>query len=110
MVDFESTAVSLSPDVAIRITLVRDGTGHVSLYINRVLAPADRLSTQSPPTAPTGTFEFDDTTNVAAVANLGVAFFIDDSTTGQSEAGPGSVRRITIYDVALTAAQVAVLP
>lgn len=85
--------------------MTRDAAAHVVLYVNGQIARGARSAGAEPPTTPPGPFQLDDTIPVADALGAKVAFFIDDAVTG-SEAGAGWVRRIRIYDVALTAAQV----
>lgn len=77
-----------------KVTLTRDGAGAVVGYVNRAsaIAFAD----------PGLVAEF---THQGRVAN----FVIDDNPTSQGEAGAGIVRAVEVWDVALTAAQVAAL-
>src|SRR5262249_24773222 len=74
------------------VTLTRDGAGMIAGYVNKVqqFAFTDALSV--------GTFDATST-----LTNL----FVDDHVTSANEAGTGTVRRIQIYGVALTSAEVA---
>lgn len=110
LADFETSTATITPNVTLRMTLTRDAATHVAGYLDRVGAPSARSAAPDIPTAPTGPFEYDDSMGVAVVQGTSVTFFVDDTPTGQGEAAPGTVRRIAIYDVALTAAQVAALP
>lgn len=76
------------------VTLTRASDGVVTGYVDRVH--------QFEFTDPGAISEF---THAGRVAN----FAIDDNGTGQLEAGAGIIRQITIWDVALTAVQVAAL-
>ncbi|HUS33344.1 MAG TPA: hypothetical protein VMZ53_32800 [Kofleriaceae bacterium] len=107
--DFVSGAPNLVADQRLRVTLTRDASAHVVGYLDRAPIAADRLTSAAPPASPSGTFDFDDTTHQAQLAGATAAFFIDDSGTTMGEASPGTVRRIAIWDVALTPAQVATL-
>ena len=72
---------------------------------------AARSTSAAPPGAvPATPFAFTDSGGVAALTGTTATFFIDDTATAGGEAPTGSVRRIRIYDVALTAAQVAAMP
>jgi hypothetical protein len=108
--DFLCGAATITPSLLVRVTLTRDATGHVVGYLGRAPIAADRGAGATPPSAPTGMFAFDDTSPVAVLKGTRATFFIDDAVTFPTEAAPGTVRRIAIYDVALTAAQVAALP
>lgn len=94
---------AFSPNVNARVVFSRDGaSGQVLGYVNAVQ--------QLPrPTDPS----FLDTSSLAvfdATTSSIIRFFEDDNVTGRSEASAGVVDYIRIYDVALTAAQVAALP
>lgn len=105
--DFLTTPASFIPNATTRVTLVRDGTGHVVGYIDGVRSAATRAGVPEPPTAtPATAFEFDDPTRVAALTGTVATFFVDDAETND-EAASGSVREIVIYDIALTAEQIA---
>jgi hypothetical protein len=107
---FMSSAPIIGATQRLRVTLTRDATRHVVGYLDRAPVAADPGGNAAPPASPTGRFEFDDTANEAQLSGTVATFFIDDTPTGQIEASPGTVRRIAIYDIALTAAQVAALP
>jgi Concanavalin A-like lectin/glucanases superfamily len=78
----------LTPNGLTQVTLTRDTKNHVVGYVNR--EPG---------------FSFDDTGNAAALNSTEATFFIDDKPTSGNEAAAGLVRRIRIYDRALTAAE-----
>lgn len=94
---------AFTPNVNVHVVLSRDGaSGQVLGFMNGVQ--------QLPrPTDPA----FIDSSNLAvfnATDSSIIRFFEDDTITGRSEASAGVVDYIRIYDVSLTAAQVAVLP
>ena len=98
-------------NVVTRVTLTRDASNLVVAYIAGAPVMAARASNAAAPTStPATSFVFTDPTRVAALTGTTVNFFIDDAATGGGEAAVGIVRRIRIYDVALTAAQVAATP
>ena len=108
--DFMTTEPRLRPGVVARVTSTRNAAGKVSLYVNGLLARGARATMPAPPNQPSTMFEFDDTVPVAALTSDRAYFFMDDAATGSSEAGTGVVRRIRIWDIALSAAQVASSP
>jgi len=83
-----------SADTMAEVTLTRDPAGMVTGYVNKAsqIAYLDVSSVA----------EF---THAGHVANFGV----DDNATSQSEASGGVISEITIWDVALTPAEVAAL-
>ncbi|HEX7700144.1 MAG TPA: hypothetical protein VF403_05470 [Kofleriaceae bacterium] len=109
--DFLTTPEMFTVDTQVRVTLTRDASTHVVGYIATAPVGAVRAADPAPPTGALGTaFEFDDPTRVAALTGTTTTFFIDDASTSGGESTSGTVRRIQIYDVALTAAQVAAAP
>jgi Concanavalin A-like lectin/glucanases superfamily len=87
--DVFATSPSLfSANTLTQVTLTRDTSNNVNGYVNRKLV-----------------FTFVDTAAVAALtaADEEAIFFIDDTPTNGGEAAAGVVRRIRIYDRALTA-------
>jgi hypothetical protein len=78
-----------------RVTLARGTDGAVTGYVDGAAAIAFR--------DPGAIAEF---THQGRIANFG----IDDRATTQREAGAGIIREIAIWDIALSAAQVAALP
>lgn len=82
----------------------------MTAYLGHSLAVADRASGPTPPTSPSGVFTFIDPAEVAVLSATTARFAIDDNATTMSEAAAGSLREITIYDVALDAAQIGTLP
>ena len=89
--DCYTSPALFAPDTAVELTLTRDGSGAVSAYLDRALqfSFADAGSV--------GTFD-----GLDAVVNL----FIDDMST-MGEASAGVVNKIRIYNMALSAADVA---
>lgn len=86
---FGSEAVTDATDF--HVVLTRDGgTGLTRAYLNGSLQVS-----------------FMDGGNAGVSAGNSLQFFVDDNTTGQSEAAAGSVDYIKIYDGALTEAEVA---
>ena len=87
---FSTGTTTLQPDVTYQATITRDGAGVTTGYIDRVQE-----------------WQFTDTAGVATLQGVTapVHFFIDDNATGGGEAASGTVRRIRIYDVPLTAGQ-----
>lgn len=73
-----------------QMTITRDGAGVVTGYVDHAQV-----------------WQFTDGAGVATLLGPGAAasFFIDDTATGMGEAGAGTVRRIRIWDRALTAAE-----
>ena len=109
--DFITTQVSFVVNAMARVTLTRDATNQVVAYRDGAPVPALRATGPTPPAvSPPTPFEFADPGRVAALTGNTATFFIDDTATGSGEASAGLVRRIRIYDVALTAAQVAASP
>jgi hypothetical protein len=88
---FETGAAPLSALTTIQVTLTRNDSDGVAGYVDRVKQ-----------------FSFIDTAGVAALdpTDSNAYFFKDDAATGGGEASGGTVRRIRIYDVALSAAQI----
>ena len=83
--------VSISANTYVQVVLTRDSTGTVTGYVD---------GTQQ--------FQFSDSSNYGVIdSNNTLRFFRDDGSA--SEASPGSVARIRIYDGALTATQVSAL-
>jgi hypothetical protein len=78
----------LAPNGLTQVTLTRDEKNHVVGYVNR--QPG---------------FAFDDPGRAAALNSTEATFFIDDDATTGREAAAGLVRRIRVYDRALTAAE-----
>lgn len=76
--------------VAARVTLTRDASSLVSLYVNGALAGS-----------------FVDSGNIATFEGKSANFFIDDLTNSKPEAAAGNVDYIATFDRALTAAEVA---
>lgn len=87
---FETSPPLLAAGTPMRVTLTRDASDHVVGYVDG----APQIS-------------FTDTQPVAALTSADANFFIDDTATGSGEASGGTVTQIVIYDVALTAAQLA---
>jgi PEP-CTERM motif len=86
---------AFSPDVPVRVVLTRDNaTGDVTGYVDGVQQ-----------------ITFTDSTNDATFtgANGIMRFFEDDAVTGGHESSNGVATRISIYDGALTSAEVAAL-
>lgn len=109
--DFLTAPATFTPGTQTRVTLTRDAAHVVTGYLDGVPARAARATVPDPPAnPPSGSFQFDDSGGVAALSGTTATFFIDDTVTGSGESTAGSVRRIRIYDVALTAAQVAASP
>ncbi|MYN44674.1 PEP-CTERM sorting domain-containing protein [Pseudoduganella sp. FT93W] len=73
-----------------RVTLTRDSSKLVSLYVNGTLAGS-----------------FVDSANIAAFEGKGAHFFMDDTTNTKPEAAAGNVDYIATFDRALTAGEVA---
>ncbi len=109
--DFLTTIPTFVVNAVTRVTLTRDASNLVVAYITASPVMAARASNAAPPAStPATSFMFTDPTRVAALTGTTVSFFIDDAATGGGEAAAGIVRRIRIYDIALTAAQVAATP
>lgn len=108
--DFITTAATITPSVEFRTTLSRDASARVTAYLGHSLAVADRAGGPTPPASPSGVFTFIDPAEVAVLSATTARFAIDDNATTMSEAAAGSLREITIYDVALDAAQIGTLP
>jgi hypothetical protein len=87
---FADGATTLTVDTTIQVSLTRDAAGQVVGYVDRVHQ-----------------FDFPDTGDVAALPGPGdiAHFFIDDPVTSGNESSGGIVRRIRIWDVALTESQ-----
>jgi len=75
---------------AARVTLTRDSSSLVSLYVNGALSGS-----------------FIDSGNIAIFSGAKANFFVDDTTNAKPEAGAGSVDYIATFDRALTATEVA---
>lgn len=87
---FANAPPGLTAQTTMRVTLARDAKGATLGYVNRDAAMS---------------FRFVDTAEVSALDSKAVAhFFVDDMQTS-GEASGGTVRRITIYDVALGPAE-----
>jgi hypothetical protein len=88
--EFSTGVTTLAADTLYQATLTRDAAGHVVGFLDRV----EEL-------------KFDDTAGVATLPAPGAIahFFVDDNAT-QGEASAGIVRRIRIWDTALTAEQI----
>jgi len=109
--DFLTAPVTFTANARTRVTLTRDAAGEVVGYLDGAPAMGARSSSAAPPTTvPATPFAFADASGVARLTGTTATFFIDDTATGGGEAATGSVRRIRIYDVPLTAAQVAAMP
>lgn len=111
--DFETTRSVLSSSTTIRMTITRSAAGDVTGYVARLPQPAIRNTIPDPPsgTTPGSKFAFADTDHVAAPSGTtSVAFFIDDTGTGQAEASSGTARQIAIWDHPLTISEIAALP
>jgi hypothetical protein len=82
----------IDPDTYVQVVLTRDAADRVVGYVNGVRQ-----------------FEFDDRGGLAEVGGTdGLRFFVDDATTG-SEYSSGAVSQIRLFDLALTANEVAAL-
>lgn len=103
--DFLTGPANLTENKKVRLTMTRDASDWVVAYLDGVPLKAER--TQGPPSNPTQPWAFQDSGKVATLTGDTVTFFIDDTSTGGGESSSGSVRRIRIYGVALTADQVA---
>ncbi len=89
-VTFATGSDTLAVNTTFQATITRDGGGVTTGYVDRVQQ-----------------WQFDDTAGVATLLGPGavVHFFVDDAATGGGEAAGGVVRRIRIWDRALTAAE-----
>lgn len=85
---FADGTTPITTGTQLQVTITRDAAGQVTGYLN--------LAQE---------FTFTDSAGVAELAGPGASFFIDDNATGMGEAAGGTVRRIRIYDVALTQAE-----
>src|SRR5665213_2266070 len=98
MLDFYPVADGspvLAPNTPARIVLTRDSaTGVVTGYVDTVRQ-----------------FSFTDTSTIAVFSGPSqiMRFFEDDTVTGENEASSGVATRISVYDGALTSAEVAAL-
>jgi hypothetical protein len=107
MVDFLTSQPRFTPSSPRRLTATRDASGTAAVYVDGVIALGARGGSPDPPMTPTTTpVTFDDTMNIAAFSSDRAWFFMDDTATND-EAGAGTVERIRIWDIALTAEQVA---
>lgn len=88
--EFATGADALAVNTTFQATITRDAAGVTTGYVDR--APQ---------------WQFTDTAGVATLLGPGavVHFFVDDAATGGGEAAGGTVRRIRIWDRALTAAE-----
>jgi len=108
-VDFLTTEPRFATALPRRLTTTRDAAGTVTAYIDGVISFGERGGDPDPPMTQTFTpLSFVDTTRIAALSSDRVWFFMDDTNTA-NEAAAGTVERIRIWDVALTAQQVAEL-
>jgi len=107
--DFLTSAAVLAPSVPLRITVTRDAADHVTGYVRHAPVKAARGSTETVPANPVDPFAYDDLGDSLRVNASSVRWFVDDDATGGGEASGGMVRLITIWDVALTDAQIASL-
>ena len=107
--DFETSATVFTATAMARVTITRDAADHVVGYVNTMPIGSVRANVETVPTAPTGSFAFDDPMGTARLNAATARWFVDDTFTTGNEASSGTVRQITIWDVALTAAQVAAL-
>lgn len=87
---FENGTTVVTATTQLQVTLTRDAAGVVVGYVDRAAQ-----------------FTFTDAGAVATLGGPGALahFVIDDAATGGGEASGGVVRRIRIYDVALTETQ-----
>ncbi len=86
-----ASSVSISANTYVQVVVTRDTSGTVTGYVDGVQQ-----------------FQFSDSSNHGVIdSNNTIRFFRDDNSS--SEASPGAVARIRIYDGALTATQVAAL-
>lgn len=104
--DFLTSEAQVEIGTSRRLTTTRDASGTVTAYIDGVIAVGARGATPDPPTGALSPMTFVDSTNIAALSTDRVHFFIDDSATND-ETAAGTVEELRIYDVALTAQQVA---
>jgi hypothetical protein len=106
--DFVTASPTLTIKNLIRVTLTRDASDLVVAYLNGAPLTAARSAMSTPPPVPpTTAFSFADPGRAAALTGTTATFFIDDTQTAGGESTSGVVRRIRIYDVALTATEVA---
>jgi Concanavalin A-like lectin/glucanases superfamily/PEP-CTERM motif len=88
------SSAAFDTDTLARVTLTRDAAGLVSGYVNGALA-----------------ISFSDSGNLATFSGPGaVAYFFRDDNAVGGEASAGFVDYLRVYDVSLSAAEVAALP
>lgn len=105
--DFISTESRLTTNTMMRLTTTRDASANVVVYIDGDPAHAARATMPQPPEQrPPDPFRFIDSPAVAEVTMDRVYFAMDDNATMRNEAAPGVIRRIRIYDVALSAREI----
>ncbi len=84
------SGVSIAANTYVQVVITRDTTGTVTGYVDGVQQ-----------------FQFSDVINYGVITSNTLRFFRDDNSA--SEASPGSVARIRIYNGALTSSQVSAL-
>jgi hypothetical protein len=108
MPDFVTSVAAFMPGVQARVVLTRDAANRGVGYVNGMPARGARAVVADVPASPAGAFDFDDAGRTMRLNAADARWFVDDTATG-GEASAGVVRQISIWDVALTADQIAEL-